>query len=49
MIQEANSLTNDEIKQRIKALEAQTSSWKGEVNKMRVDMSKITPFKYTFY
>lgn len=41
MVQEANGLTNDEIKQRIKHLEAQTTSWKGEVNKMRVDMSMI--------
>ena len=40
MKQEASLLTVDEIKKKIRAVEAQTSSFKGEVNKMNVDIKK---------
>jgi 26S proteasome regulatory subunit T5 len=38
MREEASALTMDQLKHRIKALEAETSSWKGEVNRFRKEM-----------
>ncbi len=40
MKNEAQSLTFDQLKQRVKALETETSSMKSEVNRMRKEMSK---------
>lgn len=40
MKNETQSLTFDQLKQRVKALETETSSMKSEVNRMRKEMSK---------
>lgn len=36
---EAESLTLDQLKNRIKSLETETSSWKSEINRLRKEMS----------
>ena len=41
MQQEASQLPLDQLKQKIRAVEAQTMSYKGEVNKMNVDIKKF--------
>ena len=40
-VAEVQDLPIDQIKQKVKALEAQTSSFKGDINKMKVDMKKF--------
>jgi 3-phenylpropionate/cinnamic acid dioxygenase small subunit len=45
MKNEAQSLTMDQLKQRVKALETETSSMKSEVNRMRKEMSKQSKIK----
>ena len=40
-VAEVQDLPIDEIKQKVKALEAQTSSLKGDINKMKVDIKKF--------
>jgi hypothetical protein len=41
MRSEADTLTDDQIKKRIKALEMENSSYKTETNRLRKEMSKI--------
>ena len=40
-VSEVQNLGLDQIKQKVKALEAKTSSFKGEINKMKVDIKKF--------
>ena len=40
-VSEVQNLGIDQIKQKVKALEAKTSSFKGEINKMKVDIRKF--------
>ncbi len=40
-VAEVQDLPIDQIKQKVKALEAQTSSLKGDINKMKVDIKKF--------
>ena len=40
-VAEVQDLPIDQIKQKVKALEAQTSSFKGDINKMKVDIKKF--------
>ena len=40
-VAEVQDLPLDQLKQRVKALEAKTSSFKGEINKMKVDIKKF--------
>ena len=41
-IEEVKNLPLDQIKQKIKAVESKTSYYKGEINKMKVDIRKFT-------
>ena len=41
-IAEAQNLPIDQIKQKIKSVEARTQYFKGEINKMKVDIRKFT-------
>ena len=41
-INEVKNLPIEELKQKVKSLEAKTSHYKGEINKMRVDIKKFT-------